>query len=379
MNNLRLSTQNGTVKGVGFHLTAVMIVFNLYIILVFLATPIPSAFGYESKNAEKFPMVVSTWPFLEAVRAAWKTVSRGLPAMDAVVEGCSACEKLRCDGTVGPGGGPDENGETTIDAMIMNGMTMEVGAVAAMRYVTEGIKAARLVMQHTEHTMLVGEQASKFAISMGLPGPTNLSSEESIEKWLKWKNNKCQPNFRKNVLPVYDCGPYHTKSIFKFGEASCTNSENPVVDRSGSYHFGIHNHDTISLAVIDKLGHIAVGTSTNGATFKIPGRVGDGPIAGSSAYADTEVGACGATGDGDIMMRFLPCYQVVESMRLGMEPKLAAQDAIARIARKYPDFVGAVFAVNKSGAHAGACHGWTFQYSVRSPDMADVVVYTVVP
>lgn len=72
-------------------------------------------------------------------------------------------------------------------------------------------------------------------------------------------------------------------------------------------------------------------------------------------------------------------YQVVESMRLGMEPKLAAQDAIARIARKYPNFVGAVFAVNKNGTHAGACYGWTFQYSVRSPDMADVVVYTVNP
>uniref|UniRef100_A0A1J3EKZ9 beta-aspartyl-peptidase n=1 Tax=Noccaea caerulescens TaxID=107243 RepID=A0A1J3EKZ9_NOCCA len=68
-----------------------------------------------------------------------------------------------------------------------------------------------------------------------------------------------------------------------------------------------HNHDTISMAVIDKMGHIAVGTSTNGATFKIPGRVGDGPIAGSSAYADDEVGGCGAPGDGDVMMRFLPC------------------------------------------------------------------------
>ncbi|XP_073143630.1 probable isoaspartyl peptidase/L-asparaginase 3 isoform X2 [Henckelia pumila] len=337
------------------------------------------AFGYEVKNVEKFPIVISTWPFLEAVRAAWKTVSRGFSAVDAVVEGCSACEILRCDGTVGPGGSPDENGETTIDAMIMNGVTMEVGAVAAMRYVSEGIKAARLVMQHTEHTMLVGEQASIFAISMGLKGPTNLSSEESIEKWIKWKNNKCQPNFRKNVLPIYDCGPYHTKSIYKLGEASCTNTKSAVVDRSGTCPIGIHNHDTISLAVIDKLGHVAVGTSTNGATFKIPGRVGDGPIAGSSAYADAEVGACGATGDGDVMMRFLPCYQVVESMRLGMEPKLAAQDAIARIASKYPDFVGAVFAVNKSGAHAGACHGWTFQYSVRSPDMDDVVVYTVIP
>lgn len=141
----------------------------------------------------------------------------------------------------------------------------------------------------------------------------------------------------------------------------------------------LHSHDTISMAVIDRMGHIAVGTSTNGATFKIPGRVGDGPIAGSSAYAIDEVGACCATGDGDIMMRFLPCYQVVESMRLGMEPKLAAKDAITRIARKFPDFLGAIVALNKKGEHAGACHGWTFKYSVKSPAMKDVEVFTVLP
>ncbi|KAL8535323.1 hypothetical protein ACS0TY_011099 [Phlomoides rotata] len=300
--------------------------------------------------------------------------------MDAVVEGCSACEELRCDGTVGPGGSPDENGETTIDAMIMNGVTMEVGAVAGMRYVSDGIKAARLVMQHTEHTLLVGEHASIFVISMGLPGPTNLSSEESIGKWINWKKNNCQPNFRKNVLPIDSCGPYHPISSTNLREKECLNSESQAsLDESASYHFNLHNHDTISMAVIDKLGHIAVGTSTNGASFKIPGRVGDGPIVGSAAYADTDVGACGATGDGDIMMRFLPCYQVVESMRLGMEPKVAAQDAMVRIARKYPNFVGAVFAVSKNGVHAGACYGWTFQYSVRSADTSDVQVYTVYP
>ncbi|XP_040870572.1 probable isoaspartyl peptidase/L-asparaginase 3 [Glycine max] len=114
------------------------------------------------------------------------------------------------------------------------------------------------------------------------------------------------------------------------------------------------------------MGHIVVGTSTNEAIFKIPGRVGDGPIVGSSAYVVDEVGACSATGDGDIRIRFLPCYLVVESMRLGMERKLAAKDAIARIARKYPDFLGAIVALNKKGEHAGACHGWTFKYSVRS-------------
>jgi len=66
-------------------------------------------------------------------------------------------------------------------------------------------------------------------------------------------------------------------------------------------------------------------------------------------------------------------------MRQGMDPRDAAKDAISRIARKYPDFIGAVFAVNKEGVHAGACHGWTFQYSVRNSSMQDVEVITVYP
>ncbi|GAB4858834.1 hypothetical protein Ancab_010312 [Ancistrocladus abbreviatus] len=346
--------------------------FSVFILL-------PLGLGHKVECVDKYPMVVSTWPFVDAVRAAWRAVDGGFSAVDAVVEGCSACEELRCDGTVGPGGSPDENGETTLDALVMNGATMEVGAVAAMRYVKDGIRAARLVMQHTEHTLIVGEKASVFAISMGLPGPTNLSSPESLDKWIKWKENQCQPNFRKNVLPSKGCGPYHPKRNDDFRQVMCSTADPVETSASRSSDINRHNHDTIAMAVIDKMGHVAVGTSTNGATFKIPGRVGDGPIAGSSAYADDEVGACGATGDGDIMMRFLPCYQVVESMRLGMEPKLAAEDAISRIARKYPDFVGAVFAVNKNGTHAGACHGWTFQYSVRSSNMDDVKVFTVLP
>ncbi|KAJ0042678.1 hypothetical protein Pint_18055 [Pistacia integerrima] len=348
--------------------------------LLFLFTFFSSLIlGYEDGISGKYPIVVSTWPFVEAVRAAWRAVDAGFSAVDAVVEGCSACEDLRCDGTVGPGGSPDENGETTIDALIMNGVTMEIGAVAAMRYVKDGIRAARLVMEHTKHTLLVGEKASAFAIAMGLPGPSNLSSTESIETWNKWKENGCQPNFWKNVIPLNGCGPYHPKSANGFSEGGYSKANLMGVIESRSSHFGLHSHDTISMAVIDKMGHVAVGTSTNGATFKIPGRVGDGPIAGSSSYADDEVGACGATGDGDIMMRFLPCYQVVESMRLGMEPKLAAKDAISRIARKFPDFVGAVVAVNKNGVHAGACHGWTFQYSVRTLELEDVEVFTVLP
>nr|XP_043632724.1 probable isoaspartyl peptidase/L-asparaginase 3 isoform X2 [Erigeron canadensis] len=256
---------------------------------------------------------------------------------------------------------------------------MEVGAVGAMRYVKDGIKAAKLVMLYTEHTMLVGDQASAFSISMGLPGPSNLSSTESMEKWSKWREDQCQPNFRKNVVPTNSCGPYHRKKDVILGERTHLVDDDVENILMKSSHVNFHNHDTISMTIFDKSGHIAVGTSTNGASFKIPGRVGDGPIAGSSAYADDEVGACGASGDGDIMMRFLPCYQVVESMRLGIEPRLAAKDAISRIAKKYPNFVGAIFAVDKNGTHAGACYGWTFQYSVRGPNMDDVEVFTVYP
>lgn len=76
-------------------------------------------------------------------------------------------------------------------------MTLEIGAAAAMRYVKDGIRAAKLVMDYTEHTLLVGEQASTFAISMGLPGPTNLSSPESLEKWNKWKKIPASLIFEK--------------------------------------------------------------------------------------------------------------------------------------------------------------------------------------
>jgi len=131
---------------------------------------------------------------------------------------------------------------------------MEVGAVAAMRYVKDGIKAARLVMQYTEHTLLVGEQASAFAIAMGLPGPVNLSSKDSVQKWIKWKENGCQPNFRKNVLPTNSCSPYHPKEESNFGKASCSTVNVMEITAAFVPQINVHSHDTIAMAVIDKVG-----------------------------------------------------------------------------------------------------------------------------
>jgi len=298
-----------------------------------------------------FPIVINTWPFTNATQRAWEVISTkhtdsSEAALDAVVAGCTECEFLQCDGTVGYGGSPDSTGETTLDAMIMDGTAMDVGAVGDLRHVKDAIKAARLVMEHTQHTLLAGDMASQFAIQMGLESH-NLTTAHSEDIFFDWKKKNCQPNYYRNVVPqsTTSCGPY----------SPAPSLEDPP--RKSSDDIRADNHDTISMLVIDQAGkHIVSGTSTNGANHKVAGRVGDGPIMGAGSYADSDVGACGATGDGDVMMRFLPCYQAVENMRNGMSPTEAAVDAMKRIENKYKDFQGGMITVNKKGEYgAGKC------------------------
>jgi isoaspartyl peptidase/L-asparaginase-like protein (Ntn-hydrolase superfamily) len=124
-------------------------------------------------------------------------------------------------------------------------------------------------------------------------------------------------------------------------------------------------HDTIGMISLDSNGNMATGTSTNGLQFKIPGRVSDSALIGSGAYVDNDVGGACATGDGDVMQRFVPSYHVVQLMRQGTAPAEACLDAIQRIAKFYPTFTGAVLALDKNGRYGAACHGMkSFPYSV---------------
>ncbi|KAM4709266.1 N(4)-(beta-N-acetylglucosaminyl)-L-asparaginase [Discoglossus pictus] len=310
------------------------------------------------------PLVVNTWTFRSAAEAAWRVLEAGGSVLDAVERGCTQCEIDQCDGSVGYGGSPDENGETTLDAMIMNGNTMEVGAVASLKRIKNAIGVARAVMERTRHTFLVGEAASLFAESMGFPSE-DLTTNKSFYIYSKWLDQDCQPNFRKNVIPdaSKSCGPY--KPVRGLQDVKPTILEKEI---------NIHNHDTIGMIAIDKAGHIAAGTSTNGATHKIPGRVGDSPIAGAGAYADSTVGAASATGDGDIMMRFLPSYQAVEYMRTGSDPTSACQKAVLRIQKYFPGFFGAVICANTTGSYGAACGkapGFAqFHFTVFRPGLA---------
>ncbi|KAJ1215687.1 hypothetical protein NDU88_003295, partial [Pleurodeles waltl] len=275
----------------------------------------------------------------------WSVLQSGGSSLDAVEMGCGQCEIDQCDGSVGFGGSPDERGETTLDAMIMNGNTMEVGAVANLRRIKNAIGVARAVMEHTKHTFLVGESASMFAQSMGFLSE-DLTTNHSLSIYSKWLNENCQPNARKNVIPdaTKSCGPYKPAKVFP--ERKWNMSQRTI---------NVHNHDTIGMIVIDRAGNIAAGTSTNGETHKVPGRVGDSPIAGAGAYADSTAGAAAATGDGDVMMRFLPSYQAVEYMRYGTDPTTACQKVISRIQKHVPEFFGAVICANATGSYGAAC------------------------
>jgi N4-(beta-N-acetylglucosaminyl)-L-asparaginase len=278
---------------------------------------------------------------------------------------------MQCDGTVGFGGSPDESSETTLDAMIMDGDTMAVGSVGNLRRVKNAIGVARAVLDYTTHSIMAGDQATTFAIEMGFPS-TNLSTAGSINEWQLWRNANCQPNYRQNVTPnpTTSCGPY--KPI--------TNLPNRRKARAHSQaQINKHSHDTIAMIAIDSQGHMASGTSTNGASHKVPGRVGDSPIVGAGSYVDSDVGGCGATGDGDIMMRFLPAYQAVESMRRGMTPTEAADDAFTRIRNKYPYFQGGLVCLNATGGYGGASNGWVFVFAVKTPAMPNVELVYVSP
>ncbi|KAM8908580.1 LOW QUALITY PROTEIN: N(4)-(beta-N-acetylglucosaminyl)-L-asparaginase [Spinachia spinachia] len=288
------------------------------------------------------PLVVNTWPFKDASAAAWSALLSGGSALDAVEKGCARCEAEQCDGSVGYGGSPDESGETTLDAMIINGNTMEVGAVADLRRIKNAIGVARAVMEHTGHTLLVGESASVFAENMGFMAE-DLTTNTSVNILSKWLKGNCQPNYRKNVFPdpSQSCGPYKPRAAAR--------------PNQGAGRADARSHDTIGMVALDQHGGLAAGTSTNGLTHKVPGYVEHGTF-GAGAYADSSAGGAAATGNGDVMMRFLPSFLAVEQMRAGADPSAACETALSRIKRHYPGFFGAIICANMTGHYGAACN-----------------------
>ena len=270
---------------------------------------------FDRPDKGAFPVVIATWgPNLKANAAAWEVLSKGGRALDAVEAGVRVPEADPNDTSVGYGGFPDRDGNVTLDACTMDEFG-NAGSVSFLQHIMHPVSVARRVMEKTPHVMLAGEGALQFALSEGFP-KENLLTDTARKAWEEWKK----------------------KSEYK-----------PKIN--------VERHDTIGMVAIDAHQRIAGACTTSGLAFKMHGRVGDSPVIGAGMFADDEVGGAAATGLGELVLRTLGSFLVVEEMRRGAHPQKAVETTIRRIARKYPEQVKdnqvGFIALDKKGRHGG--------------------------
>lgn len=294
------------------------------------------------------PITIATWPFgRSAVEAAMKLLAKGEPALDAALAGAQAVEDdLSIRTSVGFGSLPDRLGRLTLDACLMDGRTLQCGAVACVEHIRHPAALARRVMEKTPHVLLVGDGAKWFALQQGFPLEVPYTAE-SIKEWLDR-----HPDAKKRPAPPA--------------------KDTPKPDRCGAdeINIGEFNHDTVTVLSLDAKGHLGGVCTTSGLAYKLPGRVGDSPIIGAGLYVDDEAGAAGATGVGEEIIRVNGSVFIVEQMRAGKSPQeaceLACKRANAAAGRRgvHPAQV-AFLALSPKGDVGAACTEKTdFKYAV---------------
>jgi len=273
----------------------------------------------------------------KALEAGWEILSQGGAALDAVEKAANFIEEDPNDMSVGYGGFPNEDGVVQLDASIMDGKTYNAGAVACLENIKYPCSVARIVMERTDHVLMVGRDALAFAKKWGFK-EENLLTERTREAWLRRKEDLSDRD---------DWGPPdHLKDLPGHKRERQAEPDDP--------------HGTTNVLAVDRNGDVAGITTTSGLGFKIPGRVGDSPIIGAGLYVDNEVGAAGATGRGEDVIKSCASFYMVLRMKEGRTPQQACEDALRMIADKYrkvnPDFLpGEQFvAINKRG-ETGAC------------------------
>jgi N4-(beta-N-acetylglucosaminyl)-L-asparaginase len=293
------------------------------------------------------------------IEVAWDLLSKGADPLDAIVAGVQIVELDPTDNSVGLGGLPDEDGVVQLDASVMHGPTRRAGAVGAIEDIATPAAVARDVMNHTDHIMLAGAGAKKFALQMGYK-EQNLLTPEAREMWIRWKS-KLNPS--DNWLDPVDrpAGARPTPSGGKKPDDEERQATNHVwYDASGV----AHTYGTINMNAVTASGDIGSVTTTSGLSWKIPGRVGDSPIIGAGQYCDNEVGAAGSTGRGEANIKVCGAFLAVEFMRQGMTPQQALMKTMERViamtedrllVNGKPTFQLQFYAVNKKGDYAGAC------------------------
>lgn len=284
--------------------------------------------------------IIATWRMaVEGITEADKMLKEGADAGDAIETAIKEVEDFPFYKSVGYGGLPNEEMEVELDAAYMDGDTLDIGAVAAIKDYANPISIARRLSHEKVNCMLVGEGAEKFA------------HKEGFE--------------RKNMLT--DRAKIHYKNRVK-----------EVKQQEISPYSG---HDTVGMVCLDTHGKMTAATSTSGLFMKRKGRVGDSPISGSGFYVDSKIGGASATGLGEDLMKGCISYEIVRLMKEGKHPQEACEIAVNDLNKELIERRGkagdlSLVAMNNKGEWGVATNIEGFSFAVATEGQEPIVYLT---
>ena len=284
------------------------------------------------------------------VETAFRMMTSGTDVLDALIAGVNIVELDPEDASVGYGGRPNAEGVVQLDACCMHGPRRRAGGVAALEGVRTPSRVARMVADLTDHHLLAGAGAQRFARQLGFTIEDDLNTDRSRRMWLDWKRRTDPGHYLDPDRGVPDAAA-------RGREVARAMLADGVITEEELY-------GTINCNGIDAAGSICGVTTTSGLAWKIPGRVGDSPILGAGLYVDGEVGAAGSTGRGEANLYNLASFLIVERLRAGLHPTDAGMEALRRVQantvedrllneRGLPGFGLSFYILDRQGRHAG--------------------------
>jgi N4-(beta-N-acetylglucosaminyl)-L-asparaginase len=307
----------------------------------------PGAYPLPDSTAKR-PVIISSANGLLALDKGMDILKSGGDTLDAVVAAVTVVEDDPNDDSVGYGGLPNEEGVVELDASVMHGPTRRAGSVASVQRIKNVSRLAKTVMERTNHVMIVGNGARRFAVDEGFE-EMNLLTEHSRKIWLAWKARTSfnwrpgidSPEWKATVAQIFDNDPVqiaYAERVIKYPPTG-----------------------TINCLAANGKGEVSGTTTTSGLAWKIPGRVGDSPVIGAGLFVDGDVGGAGSTGKGEENIKISGGHTIVEMMRKGMKPADACLEALGRVVRNYNGdkkklgtFQLTYYALNKDGEYGGA-------------------------
>lgn len=280
------------------------------------ATALQTTGGNASARPKGAPVLVGSANALPGMKANYEALVNGAEPLDVALEVVKVVEADPTDHSVGLGGLPNEDGVVQLDSAVMDGRTHNAGSVACIENILHPCEVARLVMERTDHCMIVGRGAYDFARAHGHEH-AELLTDDARRIWLRWKETMSDGDDR--FAPPSK--PKHGSLESEFEDELAGYLEHRITG-------------TIHCSALATSGEVACTTTTSGLSWKIPGRVGDSPIIGAGLYCDAEAGSAGATGRGEAAILSHGSSAIVELLRQGATPVEAGLELMRRVTRQ---------------------------------------------